>query len=75
MNFDGKYIWAISNVDIAVARDLKLTGVKKHGRLAGQIEKKVNGLDRNRIPIPAAFIKHFWKMHNNEKVTENMKIK
>ena len=35
MNLDGKYIWAISNVDIDAVRDLGLTGIKKHWRLAG----------------------------------------
>ena len=30
MNLDGKYMWAISNIDIDAARDLGLTGIKKH---------------------------------------------
>ena len=30
MDFDGKYMWAISNVDIDATRDLGLTGIKKH---------------------------------------------
>ena len=28
MDLDGKYIWAITNVDIDAARDLGLTGIK-----------------------------------------------
>ena len=47
MDLDGKYMWAISNVDIDAARDLGLTGIKKHWRLAGQIEKEVNRLHRD----------------------------
>ena len=47
IDLDGKYMWAISNVDIDAARDLGLTGIKKHWRLAGQIEKEVNGLHRD----------------------------
>ena len=34
-DLDGKYIWAISNIDIDVARDLGLTEIKKHWRLDG----------------------------------------
>ena len=30
MDLDGKYIWAMSNIDIDAARDLGLTGIKKH---------------------------------------------
>ena len=30
MDLDGKYMWAMSNVDIDTARDLGLTGIKKH---------------------------------------------
>ena len=30
MDLDDKYIWAISNVDIDAAKDLGLTGIKKH---------------------------------------------
>ena len=30
MNFDGKYMWAISNIDIDAIRDLGLIGIKKH---------------------------------------------
>ena len=30
INLDGKLMWAISNVDIDTARDLGLTGIKKH---------------------------------------------
>ena len=47
IDLDSKYIWAISNVDIDTARDLVLTGIKKHQRLVGQIEKKVNRLHRD----------------------------
>ena len=75
MNFDGKYMWARSNIDIDAARDLRLIGIKKHWRLAGQIEKEVNGLHRDWIPALAMFVKHSRKTHNNEEVTENMKIR
>ena len=75
MDLDSQYIWAISNIDIDAARDLGLTGIKKHWRLAGQIEKEVNRLHRDWIPALAAFVKHSRKTHDNEKVIENIKIK
>ena len=75
MDLDGKYIWAMSNVDIDAARDLGLTGIKKHWRLAGQIEKEVDGLHKDWIPALAAFVKHSRKTNDNEEVTENMKIR
>ena len=75
IDLDGKYMWAISNVDIDMVRDLGLTGIRKHWRLAGQIEKVVNGLHRNQIPALATFVKHSQKAYNNEKVIENMKIR
>ena len=43
MDLDGKYIWAISNIDIDAAKNLGLTSIKKHWSLAGQVEKEVNG--------------------------------
>ena len=75
MDLDGKYIWAISNIDIDAARDLGLTGIKKHWGLTGQIEKEVNGLHRDWIPALAAFLKHSQKTHDNEEVTDNIKIR
>lgn len=44
MDVNSKYIWAINNIDIDVTKDIRSTGIKKHWRLAGQIEKDVNGL-------------------------------
>ena len=75
MDLDGKYMWAISNVDINAIRDLGLTSIEKYWRLASQIKKKVDGLHRNWILALAAFVKHFWKINNNEEVSENMKIR
>ena len=56
----------MSNVNIDTARDLGLTGIKKYWKLAGQIEKKVDGLHRDWIPALAAFVKHSWKTNDNE---------
>ena len=75
MDLDGKYIWVMSNVDIDAAKNLWLTGIIKHWRLADQIEKEVDGLHKDWILAFTAFVKHSQKTNNNKKVTENMKIR
>ena len=30
MDLDSEYMWAMSNIDIYVTRNLRLTGIKKH---------------------------------------------
>lgn len=75
MDFDNKYIWAISNININAARDLGLIGIKKHSKLASQIKNKVNGLYRDWISVLVAFVKLSQKTHNNKKVIKKMKIK
>ena len=47
INLDSKYMWAIKNVDINAAKDLRLTGIKKHWRLAVQIEKEINEIHKD----------------------------
>ena len=44
INLKNKYSWAISNVDIDAARDLRLIYMKKYGRCVGQIQDKINWL-------------------------------
>ena len=75
IDLDGKYIWAISNVDIDATRDLGLTAIIIYWRFADQIEKEVNGLYKDWILAFATFVKYFRKTHNNKKVTEKMKIR
>ena len=75
IDLDGKYMWAMSNIDINVARDLGLTGIKKHWRLANQIEKEVDRLHKDWILALATFVKHSRKTNNNKEVTEKMKIR
>lgn len=50
MDLNNKYIQAISNVNMDVTKNLKLTNMKKYWRCAGQIKKKVNKLYKNQIP-------------------------
>lgn len=75
IDLGSKYNWAINNADINVARDLRLTNIKKYWRYASQIQAKINWLYKNKISALRAFVKHSRKMHNNKKVTENMMIK
>ncbi len=37
IDLGNKHSWAISNADMDVARDLRLTGIKKYWRRIGQI--------------------------------------
>lgn len=75
MNLNGKYIWAINNADIDVARDLGPTNIKKYWRRISQIKKEVNRQYRDWIPVLTVFVKQFCKTYNNKKVIENMKIR
>lgn len=75
MNLDGKYIWVINNIDFDAAKDLGLTGIKKHQRLTSQIKKEVDGLYKDQILALPAFVKYFQKINNNKQVTEKMKIR
>ena len=75
IDLGNKYSWIISNGDIDVAGDLKLTDIKKYWRCVGQIQDGVDGLHKNKILALEVFVKHFWKMHNNEHITENMMIR
>ena len=75
IDLNNKDFWAISNIDINVAKNLGLTSIQKHWRLTEQIKKKVNGLYRDWIPVLTVFVKYSRKMHDNKKVTENMKIR
>lgn len=49
--------------------------IKKSWRLVVQIRKKVNELYKNWTLAFIPFGKYFRKMHNNKKVTKNIKIK
>ena len=42
INFGSKYSGAISNIDIDVARNLGLIGIKKYWRRASQIQDKID---------------------------------
>lgn len=75
IDIGNKYRWAISNDDIDIAGDLGQTGVKKYWRCIGQIQAKINWLNKDWIPILGVFVKHSWKMHKNEKITKNMMIR
>ncbi len=44
IDLGSKYSWAISDIDINIARDLGLTDIKKYWRYASQIQAKVDWL-------------------------------
>lgn len=58
INLGNKYSWAISNADINATGDLRLTGIKKYWKCAGQIQEEIDGLYKNWIPTLRAFIKY-----------------
>lgn len=75
IDLGSKYSWAINNIDICVARDLKFTKIQKYQRYTYQIFDKVNQLSKDLSFILIVFINCFWKTHKYEKVTENMMIR
>ena len=75
INRGNKYSWVISNADIDVAKDLGLTSNIKYWRCTSQIQDKIDGLHKDWISAIGTFVKYFWRMHNNEKLTENMIIR
>lgn len=74
IHLENKHGQIISNSDINAARNWEIISIKKFWKCISQIQDKVDKLDKNWIPIFEGFIKHFWKMHNNKKITKNMKI-
>lgn len=38
VDLSGKYIWAMSNVDLDAAKEIELTNIKKYWRYARQVE-------------------------------------
>ncbi len=74
INLAWKYRWAMSNVDMDLAKELGLTGVKKYWRQAGQVEMKLDWL-HDWIPALAIFVRYSRRMYNNEEVGQNMSVK
>ena len=67
INLAGRYNWAMSNIDLNVAKKLGLTSIKKYWRSAGQIEIELDGL-HDWIPILATFVRHSRRLYDNEKI-------
>lgn len=59
INLNNKYDQAISNNNINVIKDLRLTNTKKYWRCIGQIQDKLDRLDKNWIFVLIAFVKYF----------------
>lgn len=67
-----KHNQVISNTNMDVAKDLKLIGIKKYQKCTDQIQDKIDWLHKDWIPTIGAFVKHFWRMYNNEEIIKNM---
>lgn len=59
INLKNKYGQAISNDNININKNLRLTNTKKYQRCIGQIQDKVDRLNKNWIFILIVFVKYF----------------
>lgn len=64
IDITGRYKWAMSNIDINVAKELGLTGVMKYWRYDSQIEIKLDLL-HDWISVLTTFLKHSRRVYNN----------
>ncbi len=64
----------MNNVDLDIVKELRLTSIKKYKRHAGQVEIELDWL-HNQISALATFLRHSYRLYNNEKVGQNMSIK
>ena len=61
----------MSNSDLDAAKKLGLTGIKKYWKCARQVEIKLDWLHKQILSL-ATFMRHSYKVYNNEKVIVNM---
>ena len=64
----------MSNINLNLAKELRITSIKKYWRHTGQFEMELDWL-YDWILALAIFVRHLHDVYNNEKVTENMNIK
>lgn len=64
----------MSNINLDAAKELRLTGIKKCWKRAGQVEIELYWL-HDWILALAIFVRQSYKKYDNEKVIENMKIR
>ncbi len=62
-----KYRWAMSNVDIDVAKEQELTGVKKYWGRATQVKMELDWL-HDWIPVLAIFVRHSQRIYDNKEI-------
>lgn len=74
VNLTSRYKQAMSNPEINVAKELRLTGIKKYQRYTSQVEIELDWL-HDQIPAFAIFVRHLYRVYNNKKVTQNMSVK
>lgn len=64
----------MKNIDLDTIKELKLTGIKKYQRRAGQVKIKLDWL-YDWIPTLTIFMRYSCKMYDNKKMTQNMNAK
>ena len=74
IDFAGRYNWVMSDVDLDIAKELGLTGIKKYWRYIGQVEMELNGL-YDWIPALATLVGHSHRVYNNEEVGQNISVR
>ncbi len=66
--------WAMSNIDMDAAKELRLTGVKKYCRRAAQVEMELDWL-HNWILALATFVRYSRRVYDNKKVGQNISVR
>lgn len=70
INFIGRYIQAISNIDLDLAQKLAFITIKKYQKFVGQVEIKLNWL-HDQFLVITSFMKHLSRVYNKKKITKN----
>lgn len=58
INFNGRYMQTISNIDINTTKNLELTDMKKYWRCTSQISEEVKELNKNQILVLSIFVSY-----------------
>lgn len=74
INLTRQCIWAISNVDLDAAKELRLSDIKKYWRHAWQVKLELDCL-HNWILILVTFMRYLRGIYNNKKVTKNIRAR
>ncbi len=70
----GRYNWAMSDADLDVAKELRLTDIKKYWRRADPVEMELDWL-YNWFPTLATFVRYSCRVYDHKKVGQNMSVR